>query len=81
MELIARDPSYKAARWGAEVIKSSADERDLRAMKSLHLEKLSGDRAGTFSIRLNRKYRLILRFDTDEVGRLVVILEMLDYHR
>ncbi|MDO5670711.1 MAG: type II toxin-antitoxin system RelE/ParE family toxin [Corynebacterium sp.] len=91
LELIAEDPGYKVARWNAEIIKSyrkkiqiiksATDERDLRAMKSLRLEKLSGDREGTSSIRLNRKYRLILRFDTDQAGLIVVVLEMVDYHR
>ncbi|MDO5511457.1 type II toxin-antitoxin system RelE/ParE family toxin [Corynebacterium sp.] len=90
LKRIAEDPGYHAARWSPDIVKSyrkkiqiitsATDERDLRAMTSLRLEKLSGDREGTSSIRLNRRYRLILRFDTDDAGRMVIILEMVDYH-
>ena len=47
-------------------LRQSADERDLYAMKSLHFEKLQGDRRHQRSIRLNDQYRLILAFETDE---------------
>lgn len=90
LELIAEDPTHTVRGWSPEIVKSyrrkiqilksATDVRDLRAMKSLRLEKLVGDRAGTSSIRLNRKYRLILRFETDDAGQLVVVLEMVDYH-
>ncbi len=64
------------------VIRAACDENDLRAFKSLHFEKLQGERGvrGERSIRLNRRFRLILRLETDEQGKLVCILDIEDYH-
>ena len=42
---------------------------------SNHLEKLSGDLAGFFSIRINAKYRIVFRFDTNAHD-----VAILDYH-
>lgn len=63
-------------------IRAARDENDLRALKSLHFEKLQGERGarGERSIRLNRQFRLILRLETDEQGKLVCILDIEDYH-
>lgn len=87
---MAEDASYAPKRWGSNIVKAYrkkiqilahvVDERDLRALRSLHLEQLKGDRAGTFSIRLNKQFRLILKFATDSDGRVVIIIEMVDYH-
>ena len=63
------------------VIASAADERDLRAMKSLHLEKLRGDRAGQSSLRLDRQFRLIVSLERDDDGAVVVVISIEDYHR
>lgn len=55
--------------------------QDVRAMKSLHLEKLSGTRKGEYSIRLNDQWRAILRFEsTEAAGTTVVVVEIVDYH-
>ncbi len=64
------------------VIRAARDENDLRAFKSLHFEKLQGERGlhGERSIRLNRQFRLILRLETDAQGRLVCIISIEDYH-
>ena len=56
------------------------DDQELRAFKSLHLEKLRGDRAGQSSLRLHGGNRLIVRFRTDPQGRVVVVIEIVDYH-
>ena len=53
---------------------------DLQAMRSLNLEKLKGTRTGQYSIRLNDQFRLILKFRTDDDGRVVVVVELVDYH-
>jgi len=37
-------------------------------------------RAGTSSIRLNKQFRLILKFATDNDVRVVIVIEMVDYH-
>jgi len=64
------------------VIQSARDESDLRTIKSLHFEKLQGERglSGERSIRLNRQFRLILRLETDDHGKLVCIISIEDYH-
>jgi proteic killer suppression protein len=87
---IVEDPDFKPKRWSADVVRAfrkkiqlldaARDERDIRAYKALRLEKLAGDRAGTSSIRINDQYRLILHFETDDDGRIVVVLELVDYH-
>jgi proteic killer suppression protein len=46
-------------------ISSAQNTNDLRAIKSLHFEKLSGDYAGKHSIRVNDSYRVILRIEKE----------------
>ncbi|WP_168581658.1 type II toxin-antitoxin system RelE/ParE family toxin [Gephyromycinifex aptenodytis] len=63
-------------------IAAATDERDLRELRALHLEQLKGpQRSGQSSIRLDRQYRLILRFYTDDHGRVTVIIDGLNYHK
>lgn len=83
---LAEDVSYAPKQWGSDIVKAfrkkiqilahAEDERDLRALRSLHLEQLKGDRAGTSSIRLNKQFRLILKFETDSESRVVIVIEM-----
>lgn len=70
----------KAFRKRMQLIRSAPDERVFRAMKSLHYEKLKGGRNGQHSMRLNDQWRLILRFEQDDSGKLVVIISITDYH-
>lgn len=70
----------KAFRKRMQLIRASADERAFYAMKSLHYEKLKGNREGQYSMRLNDQWRLILRVETDETGKLAVIISIVDYH-
>lgn len=87
---MAEDAAYAPKRWGPDLIKAyrqkihklhaASDERDLRAMRSLRMEQLRGNRAGTSSIRINKQFRLIIRFRTDDDGRVVTVIEMVDYH-
>lgn len=87
---LAEDASYTPRRWGADIIKAyrkkiqvlraATDERDLYAMRSLRLEQLKGNRVGTSSLRLNDQFRLIIEFETDDEGRIVIVIEMVDYH-
>lgn len=62
------------------IIRSAPDTRDFYKVKSLHYEKLSGDRAGQHSFRLNQQWRLIVRIERDDQGQEVVIIEIVDYH-
>ena len=49
---------------------------DLKAPPSNHLEKLSGDREGQYSIRINEKYRVCFRWQ----GNNAHDVEIVDYH-
>ena len=64
------------------VIQAANDESDLRAFKSLHFEKLKGERGnrGERSIRLNKQFRLTFTIETDDQGKLLRILDIEDYH-
>jgi len=62
------------------IIQSAPDPRDFYKFKALHYEKLSGDRAGQHSFRLNGQWRLIVRIERDDEGQEVVIIEIVDYH-
>ena len=57
------------------IIETANDERDLRALKSLHFEKLRGTR-NQYSIRLNEEWRLILRLEKNKDGKVVVIIDI-----
>lgn len=69
-----------AYRKKIQFLSDAADQRDLFAMRSLNLEKLQGNRAGFWSIRLNNQFRLILTFRSEDNGQIVVVLELVDYH-
>lgn len=87
---LAEDESYTSKKYGPDLVKAyrkkiqilraATDERDLYAMRSLHLEKLSGNRAGTSSVRLNKQFRLILDVETSSDGRVVIVVDLVDYH-
>ena len=70
----------RAFRKKVGFILAAEDEQAIRAYKALRLEKLKGDREGEHSVRLNDQWRLILLFETDEWGRLVVVVSVVDYH-
>jgi proteic killer suppression protein len=90
LERLAYDPGYATKRWSPDItrayrrvinlISSATTERDLRQFKGLRLEKLKGKRAGTSSARINDQYRLILRFESANDGKVAVIIEAVDYH-
>jgi len=49
---------------------------DVRLPPSNHLEKLSGDRKGQWSIRINEQWRVCFRFE----GGHAFEVEIVDYH-
>lgn len=49
---------------------------DLRAPPNNRLEKLSGNRAGQFSIRVNERWRICFRWDDGDAYD----VEVVDYH-
>jgi proteic killer suppression protein len=70
----------KAFRKRMQVIRAAPDERDFYALKGLHYEQLQADRAGQHSMRLNKQWRLILRYETRGHERVLVVVEITDYH-
>lgn len=70
----------KAFRKRMQFIRAVPDERDFYSMRSLNFEKLKGDREGQYSIRLNLQWRLILRLEKRESGKVVVVISITDYH-
>ena len=61
-------------------LRSFYDERDLRNWKSLHYEKLQGDREGQRSIRLNKQWRLVFELDKDEEPTKIIILAVENHY-
>jgi proteic killer suppression protein len=49
---------------------------DLRSPPANHLEKLSGDRAGQYSIRINNQWRICFKWQEGDVHN----VEITDYH-
>ena len=62
------------------VIRAAPDERTLRNWKSLHHEKLGGNREGQRSIRINKQWRLVFTIDTNCRPNKITILGVEDYH-
>ena len=70
----------QSARSKLNVIRAATDERTLRNWKSLHYEKLKGDRSAERSIRLNNKWRLVFLLDDHVVPHRVTVTAIEDYH-
>jgi proteic killer suppression protein len=70
----------RAFRRRMQQIRAAQDERAFYALKSLHFEKLKGGRAGQQSIRLNAQWRLVLRLKGQAPAKVVLIIEVVDYH-
>lgn len=70
----------KAFRKAVGFLAAAPTQADLRNYRALRLKKLQGNRQGQHSVRLNRQWRLILRFETDSDGQLLIVIEIVDYH-
>jgi toxin HigB-1 len=70
----------KAYRKRMQAIRAAIDERDLRAVKGNHFEKLKGDRAHQYSMRLNDKWRLIVEIKSGSPKNTIVVVAIEDYH-
>lgn len=66
----------RRARSKLEILAAAESIEDLRLPPSNHLEKLSGSRAGQYSIRINNQWRLCFEWlDGDAYD-----VEIVDYH-
>lgn len=70
----------KAFRKRLQAIRAAADERDFYALKSLHFERLKGNRSHQYSMRLNDQWRLIMELHGEVPSKVVVIVSIEDYH-
>ncbi len=70
----------RAYRKRMQQIRAFRDERDFMQLKSLHFEKLKGDRHGQHSVRLNLQWRLILEIRGNHPCKVIGIIEIVDYH-
>ena len=59
-----------------DLLNASTTLEDLRVAPSNRLEKLRGDRAGFYSVRVNDQYRVVFRFG----GGSAVDVRCTDYH-
>lgn len=70
----------KAYRKRLQLIRAAINELDFRSWKSLHFEKLKGNRQHQRSMRLNDQWRLVLEIQEDADARVVWIVGIEDYH-
>ena len=87
LDRLETDANYDAG-WPPAIVRAyrklmalvwaAVDERDFYALKGLHFEKLVG-RPGEHSMRLNRQYRLIVRFEGSN-PKTIMIVGIEDYH-
>lgn len=63
-------------------ISASTSTDDLRAIKSLHFERLKGNKLGLYSIRVTKKYRLefMITKGGDIVVEEIIVIENLSNH-
>jgi proteic killer suppression protein len=84
-EILSANGGYSAAlvrtfRMRMQAIRDADNENDLRALKSLHFEKLKGKRKHEYSLRLNDQFRLIFQIEKMEGGNVIVVHDIEDYH-
>ena len=70
----------KSARRKLIVLRAAPDDRSLRNWKSLHYERLKGNRDGLRSIRLNDQFRMVFSLDEGTVPPTITIVTIEDYH-
>ncbi len=70
----------KSARRKLTVLRAAPDDRTMRNWKSLHYEKLKGDREGRRSIRINKQYRMVFTIDSETEPQTITVLAIEDYH-
>lgn len=64
------------ARRKLRMINNAQTINDLRIPPANHLEKLSGNLVGLYSIRINRQWRIVFSWESDNAFE----VQILDYH-
>ena len=70
----------RAYRKCLQIIRQAPDERVFYNLKSLHFEKLKGNRSHEHSMRLNKQWRLIIELEGIAPNKLVAVISIEDYH-
>lgn len=92
LEQIAKEKPKGKPKYSEEVIKkyrlrigsiiSAKDTAELREIKSLHFERLAGNKSGLYSIRVDKRYRL--EFSIDKEGTVlveeIIVIEKMSNH-
>jgi len=68
-----------AYRKRLQMIRAATDERDFYNLKSLHFEKLKGNRSQQYSMRLNDQWRFELHHGKGQ-DKVVYVFGIEDYH-
>ncbi|HSA82036.1 MAG TPA: type II toxin-antitoxin system RelE/ParE family toxin [Geminicoccaceae bacterium] len=72
-----RHPTPRArSRKRLQFLRRARNLEDLRGLPSNRLEALAGDRVGQFSIRINRQWRICIRWHEGDAWD----VEIVDYH-
>ena len=66
----------RRAKLRLDRLDAASELGDLRVPPSHHLEKLSGDRVGQYSIRVNQQWRVCFRWQNGDA----YAVEIVDYH-
>ncbi|WP_395697958.1 type II toxin-antitoxin system RelE/ParE family toxin [Methylocella sp.] len=78
-EFVRAFQSFDRQGWKRlEILAAATSLDDLRGLPSNRLEALKGDRAGQFSIRINKQWRICFEWPGSAAGPLNV--EIADYH-
>jgi proteic killer suppression protein len=56
------------------------DRRAIYSYPGYHTEKLKGKLQGLYSLRLNKQYRLIIKFVSEGKAEIIRVLRIEDYH-
>jgi proteic killer suppression protein len=70
----------KTYRKRIQAIRAANDERDLRAVKGNHFEKLKGARSHQHSMRINDQMRLIVEIKQSTPKNIIIVMSVEDYH-
>src|SRR5947208_2687198 len=74
------DAVVKAYRKRMQQIRAASDGRTFYARRALNFEKLTRDREGQYSMRLNKQWRLIIELRGEAPRKTVYVVEITDYH-
>ncbi len=80
---ICPDPVLAKFKRKMLILAKTDTMRELSRIKGLNLEALKGDRSGSFSIRIDLKYRLIFRIEPNNVviAEEIIIDELSNHYK